>query len=82
MAFKYARLERERRFLLADEPPPAEATRLIEDRYLHGTRLRLRSVAGETSVLKLGKHEVLASGFKRLGLDKRSQDVKGGRGEP
>jgi CYTH domain-containing protein len=41
---KYARIERERRFLLAG-PPPASAvvaTRQITDRYLPGTRLRLR----------------------------------------
>jgi CYTH domain-containing protein len=43
---KYARVERERRFLLATAPPaPAVvATRRITDRYLTGTRLRLRRV--------------------------------------
>jgi CYTH domain-containing protein len=43
---KYARVERERRFLLA-APPPASAvsaSRRITDRYLPGTRLRLRRV--------------------------------------
>jgi CYTH domain-containing protein len=43
---KYARIERERRFLLTS-PPPASAvvaTRRITDRYLTGTRLRLRRV--------------------------------------
>jgi|HubBroStandDraft_4_1064222.scaffolds.fasta_scaffold121224_2 CYTH domain-containing protein len=43
-AGKYARVERERRFLLAG-PPPASAviaSRRITDRYLPGTRLRLR----------------------------------------
>jgi len=43
---KYARVERERRFLLAG-PPPAPAvtvSRRITDRYLPGTRLRLRRV--------------------------------------
>ena len=41
---KYARIERERRFLLAELPLPATvtATRVITDRYLIGTRLRLR----------------------------------------
>ncbi|MEV0941630.1 hypothetical protein AB0I90_14770 [Micromonospora wenchangensis] len=41
---KYARIERERRFLLAGPPPPAPVTasRRITDRYLAGTRLRLR----------------------------------------
>lgn len=42
-ARKYARVELERRFLLR-EPPPGEVVRRvrIEDRYLAGTRLRLR----------------------------------------
>ncbi|MER6957424.1 hypothetical protein [Streptomyces sp. NPDC000618] len=41
---KYAHVERERRFLLAEEPAPSAVTvtRLITDRYLVGTRLRLR----------------------------------------
>ncbi|MEV4722304.1 hypothetical protein [Micromonospora humida] len=41
---KYARIERERRFLLAGPPLPAmvTASRRITDRYLAGTRLRLR----------------------------------------
>jgi CYTH domain-containing protein len=43
---KYARVERERRFLLAGPPPPSAVTdsRRITDRYLPGTRLRLRRV--------------------------------------
>jgi CYTH domain-containing protein len=41
---KYARVERERRFLLAGLPTdrPVTAVREITDRYLTGTRLRLR----------------------------------------
>jgi CYTH domain-containing protein len=41
---KYARVERERRFLLATPPTPSTVTvtRVITDRYLVGTRLRLR----------------------------------------
>ncbi|MFE9444987.1 hypothetical protein ACFYO2_39835 [Streptomyces sp. NPDC006602] len=41
---KYARVERERRFLLAEPPAPSAVTayRTITDRYLVGTRLRLR----------------------------------------
>jgi hypothetical protein len=40
---KYARVERERRFLLAGVPEDTPTGRvLIEDRYLRGTRLRLR----------------------------------------
>jgi CYTH domain-containing protein len=43
---KYARVERERRFLLAGPPPTSAVTasRRITDRYLPGTRLRLRRV--------------------------------------
>jgi CYTH domain-containing protein len=43
---KYALVERERRFLLAGPPPPPAVTgrRRITDRYLPGTRLRLRRV--------------------------------------
>ena len=43
---KYARVERERRFLLAGPPPLSAVTarRRITDRYLAGTRLRLRRV--------------------------------------
>ncbi len=43
---KYARVERERRFLLAGAPPSADLRdpRRITDRYLVGTRLRLRRV--------------------------------------
>jgi CYTH domain-containing protein len=41
---KYARVERERRFLLAGPPAPSSVmlTCVITDRYLVGTRLRLR----------------------------------------
>lgn len=42
---KYARVERERRFLVKRLPPwSPEAERRITDRYLHGTRLRVRTV--------------------------------------
>jgi CYTH domain-containing protein len=43
---KYARVERERRFLLESPPPLTAATarRRITDRYLPGTRMRLRRV--------------------------------------
>ncbi|THA90023.1 hypothetical protein E6R61_21330 [Streptomyces sp. LRa12] len=41
---KYSRVERERRFLLASPPNPSmvTVTRVITDRYVNGTRLRLR----------------------------------------
>ncbi|WP_035858114.1 hypothetical protein [Kitasatospora cheerisanensis] len=43
---RYARVERERRFLLGRAPEPGAVTcaRLITDRYVDGTRLRLRHV--------------------------------------
>jgi len=51
---RYAKPERERRFLLAAQPPPGIRSRSIEDRYIEGTRLRLRLVAaGAESVYKL-----------------------------
>ena len=46
-AGRYARAEVERRFLLAGSPPTGRAHRRIEDRYLDGTRLRLRRVTGD-----------------------------------
>jgi len=54
---KYARIERERRFLLASLPSasPVTDSRRITDRYLPGTRLRLRRVDysdGEACELK------------------------------
>jgi hypothetical protein len=58
-ASKYARIERERRFLLAAPPSGAPIRRvLIEDRYLRGTRLRLRRITdldapGEPATYKL-----------------------------
>jgi CYTH domain-containing protein len=59
MLMKYARIERERRFLL-DRPPhdlPLEYRR-IRDLYLDGTRLRLRRIenaAGDILDLKFGQ---------------------------
>jgi CYTH domain-containing protein len=54
---KYARVERERRFLIPSMPPgPFVRTVRIADRYIHGTRLRLREMiddAASTSVFKL-----------------------------
>lgn len=46
---KYARIERERRFLLADLPPATTPTAVhtITDSYLIGTTLRLRHMADE-----------------------------------
>jgi CYTH domain-containing protein len=46
-AGKYARYELERRWLLASLPPGADAGTLIYDRYIEGTRLRLRRIDSE-----------------------------------
>ncbi|MFQ5967327.1 MAG: hypothetical protein ACE5MI_06920 [Acidimicrobiia bacterium] len=57
---KYSRPERERRFLLAELPEGVSDPRRIVDRYLSGTRLRLRrieDVSGNVEQLKLG-HKV------------------------
>ena len=67
-SLKYAKVERERRWLLDGLPPLADDARQVRivDRYLHGTRLRLREVheTDGTAVRKLG-HKV------RLGDDAR-----------
>jgi CYTH domain-containing protein len=53
-AGRYAQPERERRFLVAEVPALPGEPRLIEDRYLDGTRLRLRRLTvGSEVVLKL-----------------------------
>jgi len=44
---KYARPERERRFVVTEPPSPLEQSRLIEDRYLDGGTLRVRAVRGD-----------------------------------
>ena len=67
-SLKYAVVERERRWLLAAAPDIPEGARQVNivDRYLTGTRLRLREVteADGTVVRKLG-HKV------RIGADAR-----------
>lgn len=57
---KYSLIERERRFLVDAATMPAldpAAARLIEDRYMPGTELRLRKVTvpGAAPIYKLGK---------------------------
>ena len=61
---KYAVVERERRFLVARVPDGVVAVRQITDRYLHGTRLRLREVieADGSVTRKLGHKVRLATG--------------------
>lgn len=46
---KYAKLENERRFLVIAPPKLPTAFRWIEDRYIVGTRLRLRSMTDSAS---------------------------------
>jgi CYTH domain-containing protein len=55
---KYARLEDEQRFVLDALPPDATNPRVIEDRYVIGSRLRVRTVTDVDSravVAKLGQ---------------------------
>ena len=61
---KYAVVERERRFLVAHVPDGVVEVRAIEDRYVTGTRLRLREVraADGTVVRKLGHKVRLTDG--------------------
>jgi CYTH domain-containing protein len=55
---RYAKLEDEQRFVVACVPDGATSPRRIDDRYLRGTRLRLRRVHDHTgTTYKLG-HKV------------------------
>ena len=59
---KYAKAELERRFLLTGVPPGTDeaSVRRIHDRYIVGTRLRLRRVddlAGRSTMYKLGQKD-------------------------
>ncbi|BCA61056.1 hypothetical protein HMP09_0290 [Sphingomonas sp. HMP9] len=71
VAHKYAHVERERRFLVdpARRPDLAGAPHiLIEDRYIDGTRLRLRRMTDSVSgriVLKIGKKYDVADVLSR-----------------
>lgn len=56
---KYAVVERERRFIVASMPEGVVGTRQIADRYLTGTRLRLREVReSDGSVVRKLGHKV------------------------
>ncbi len=56
---KYAVVERERRFLLRSLPDAIAATRTIVDRYVIGTRLRLREMrADDGTVVRKLSHKV------------------------
>jgi CYTH domain-containing protein len=52
---KYAHLEDEQRFVLPGLPEGSHAPRAIEDRYVLGTRLRVRTVTDEASGEMVGK---------------------------
>lgn len=61
-SLKYAVIERERRFLIAGLPEGVVATREIDDRYITGTRLRLREVReNDGSVIRKLGHKVRLS---------------------
>lgn len=58
-SLKYAVVERERRYLLASLPEGVTSTKDIVDRYLIGTRLRLREVReGDGTVVRKLGHKV------------------------
>lgn len=52
---KYAHLEDEQRFVLPGLPEGSHAPRMIEDRYVLGTRLRVRTVTDETASTRIAK---------------------------
>jgi len=64
ISLKYAVVERERRYLVAAIPEGVTDTYEIIDRYLLGTRLRLREMVGDDGsvVRKLGHKVRLAEG--------------------
>jgi CYTH domain-containing protein len=61
---KYAVVERERRYLVASIPEGVDEVQLIVDRYVTGTRLRLREVRRDDGavVRKLGQKVRLGEG--------------------
>jgi CYTH domain-containing protein len=64
VSLKHSAVERERRFLIDHVPDGIVRTRLIVDRYVDGTRLRLREVTDEdgTVTRKLGHKVRLTEG--------------------
>ena len=62
VSLKYAVVERERRFLIASLPDGVVSTKEILDRYVTGTRLRLREVRqGDGTVIRKLGHKVRLS---------------------
>ena len=68
VSLKYAVVERERRFLVAKLPDAAHERLRIVDRYVTGTRLRLREVVTEDGVVtrKLGHKVRLGEGPREI----------------
>jgi CYTH domain-containing protein len=68
VSLKYAVVERERRFLVERVPEGVVSTRRIVDRYVVGTRLRLREVTDETGGVtrKLGHKVRLGEGPREI----------------
>ena len=67
-SLKYAVVERERRFIVDHLPDGVSRTARISDRYLTGTRLRLREVVDQdgTVVRKLGHKVRLGTGSREV----------------
>lgn len=62
-SLNYAVVERERRYLVARVPDGVTTTKEIVDRYLNGTRLRLREVReGDGTVIRKLGHKVRLTG--------------------
>lgn len=68
VSLKYAVVERERRFVLARLPAGVTATNEITDRYISGTRLRLREVREVDGAVtyKLGHKVRLTAGPREI----------------
>jgi CYTH domain-containing protein len=68
VSLKYAVVERERRFLVERVPEGVVSTRQIVDRYVAGTRLRLREVTDDTGEVtrKLGHKVRLVEGPREV----------------
>ena len=69
VSLKYAIVERERRYLVGGLPDAVRSTREIVDRYIVGTRLRLREVREEDGRVtrKLGHKVRLGEGPREVG---------------
>ena len=68
VSLKYAVVERERRFLVSKLPGGVDERRRIVDRYVTGTRLRLREVVTEDGAVtrKLGHKVRLGAGPREI----------------